>query len=248
MKEKINLFTRILERFRLREPLPEAARKLVYSYMRGSISDALKHFGDYTIVNRLTVNAFYAARAIKLRPSMAQSRAMVGTAAVISAAAAGLIAYMLFASVEKPAAVVTVVSPEKPEAVEVIEKIEEKKAAPPAEKVETIKVKRIGVKPITSSFMEKRALSSATDTIYKRISAIKGKERVIKLSGGKQGYSCLLSGSVEKLGKNFVITADLIDAESGKVIYNKLERTGDRDNINNIFKRIAEEAAGKAEF
>lgn len=244
MKEMINTFTRVLERFKFREALPETVRKLLYAYRKDSIRNALRHFGEYTVMNRMTVNTFYAARAVKLRPSMAQSRAAIWISSALAVVLL-LIGYMLFAGVNEPVEVPAVVH--VPET-EVIQEVEKEKPVLPEEKIEIVNVKRIAVKPLTSSFMNKRALNSATDAIYKRLSALKGRERVINLKSGKQGYSYLLSGSVEKLGKTLIISADLVDAESGKVIYNKLERTNDAESINKIFRQIAEEAGGMVKF
>ena len=101
MKENINLFSRILERFKFRVSLPEEVRRMTYSFMRDSVKDVLRHFGQYTLLNRLTVNVFYAARALKLRPSMSLSRAIVGVSAALFTAAIVFVTYMLFADTEK---------------------------------------------------------------------------------------------------------------------------------------------------
>lgn len=238
MNDNLNIFERILQRFSFREPVPGEARGFALYYKRKALELTFKHFGEYNVFYGMAMRAYFAAKRAGINLTISQVKIILLLGSFFAGAAlAGAIYFYNYtgtaAETDGGRDVATIIPQTFPVA-------DPQKIIKPETLSEKLRY-RIAVEQFSGEAIDRIILNKITDKVADRLSVTAGKQSVINLRKGRRekNYNRLLSGSVERLGNTYMITARIIDIESSKVLFVTTEETDDAAEIDTVCEIIS---------
>ncbi len=250
MKEKANIFQRVLEKFKFGNPLSVKDQKFILLSMRRTLVFTLKAVKEYTAFYGMVLRIYFRAMRMGMRLSVTQSAFILGIISTVAAlAVAGGIAvtprlFMPNRDVRLPKKKTGAVEPYKQDrskgdlkkganAEEALPgRIKKKKAA--------LRKYRLGIEVFGNENIGADKSERITGRIKMRLVESLGKGKVLSLDAGKRKHvNLILTGSVGRLGDLIMISAKVIDVEKGSAILITSENIGSEDDINSACDRIS---------
>lgn len=231
---------KIIERFKLEEPVKEDDQHFARRRKRGLLLAILKSIGEYGLFYGLALRVFFAAKNIGVGLSMAQSVAVtLATAAVVAASATGGVVYYI--KYHYP--VKEVMQPEQKSALEPLAEVKKNETS-------SVQLKqgnghhpqyRLGIQPFSGENVDEASAVRATDLIIKKLKELKGEGYLTSLSNRSRtgNVAVILVGSVGKIGDNYVIFAKLIDVATGNNIFSTSETVTVQGDFDSACGRVA---------
>lgn len=240
MSERVSAFENLLERCKLRAPVPEDLRGHAIRG-RENINDILKKSGSYGIILGIIFKLFLIFRDLGIRASFLQIKILLAVAAAgvtVSVPVGGYYA-LKYISVEST----EIMNEDAEQGISEIQplqglekKVSEQKALPPAGKYE------IGISDFTGN-ADIRGLVG--DRIGNRLISVIGKKRITPLDYSyRDRVSKIITGTVQRFGDKYLITAKIIDVETSRVI-DVVSDKADRDNIDLVCDAIIDKLSDK---
>jgi hypothetical protein len=250
MNDNLNIFEQALDKLAFRQPVPFEARQFALYNKRKALELTLKKFGDYSVYYGLVLRIYFYAIRLGITLSVLQSKIILFAVSAIACGALYSAAYLTANILKKGVAIPNNIhinySAESGQEIQ-----SERMESHPVEKNDKLKKQpntiknRIGVERFSGEAVDEKLLDSLTDNLAEKLISLRGKERVINLRKGirKKNINLLLSGSIEKLGNQYIITAKIINVENSNVLFITTEETNDAGKIEKIISDFAEKAA-----
>jgi hypothetical protein len=224
----INIFEKLLQRFKFNQILPDEVKKFITQYERTALTTTLKNFNEYNFVYGLVTRIFFLSYKFKLRLSIKQSKILLGFISILMAGVLTLSILFFAESIKNYEPKLSVIPanqlPHNYQAESSNSKPinnDNKGMKEPAVKDTGKNTKyRLGVNLFSAKNIEDDLSKLVTDTISKELSRTLGKNRIIDLNKSRKGinFNRILSGSVAGLGKKIIISVKVVDVEDSKVI------------------------------
>jgi hypothetical protein len=259
MNRTVEILHAIFERFKLRAPVQADVRDYILTHKRKAAVDVLRHYGEYGIAYGAALALFYGSRRLGIRLSMKKARTILAGATVLVFAAfiTIFVIYIYYANIRKPVNIIDgadksaingIVIPERDGGVP--SKGNNAEPSLPEKNVPASAVRyRLGVETFTGEALAGDETRRLTDVISGELVRLKGSEKVVRLGGAnrKSNVNLALLGSVEKLGSAYIITAKIVDMQSGRVVASFDESAASPADVDAACRRVAVRAAGKVE-
>jgi len=258
MNRAVEILRAVLDRFKLREPVPADIRGYIAARKREAAADVLRHYGQYGTAYGAVMAVFYGFRRLGFRPSMKQTKAFLsGCIAIALITAITIFVILLYDTKldyrpkiidsEKGGAQGLIV-PERDDDVPHAKKKDDTAAPEKTEPVSVVRY-RLGVETFSGDALEAGESRRVTDMIAGELIRLKGPEKVVLLRGRERRKLAnqALLGSVEKLGSAYIITAKIVDVQSGRVTASFDESADSVADLDAACRRVAARAAGKVE-
>jgi hypothetical protein len=198
----------ILEWYKFRKEIPEAAKKSIERSKKDTLKAILKKNGAYGIITSLTVSVFLFAKKTGIPLSIVKCTIIVWTAITLGA---GMIAGGTFYTVKSILPPAGTALSEKHATVSAKQTDTHDKsgiASPHAREIQTTGLLplEIGIMPFESSNLDASLRERATGGISKNLVMIRGADKVGIVGRGTSGRQAerLLLGSIEKLNTSYI--------------------------------------------
>jgi hypothetical protein len=269
---ELDLFKRLLEKYKFTEYIPVEVQKFVLSSKKHVLISSLKSVGELNLFYRFAVSVYYNVRLIGFKPSIVISKFIaLGTALLLASL---LITSIVFAynksalqflfnesipidSLLKDKAI------DKSKSNKSEKEIKTKndnststgnsaaiqsKIKVDNKKSETLIKTRLGIDNIISNDADEKNALEITKELFENLQDLKGKDRVIYSLKGRDEKSINrhLLGRLSKIGKTYVMAISIVDTQSGNVLYSNTSTYNDPDNAKTIIKKIAEDINNKS--
>ncbi len=243
MSERINIFQRILERYKFQEPVSVDLQNYILASKNRVLTGALKSVGEYSFFYGVTLKVFFAAKRLGTSISVTQSAIISGIISIIITVSiiAG-IALLITDNYREQ-----IIIPQKNEIIKK-ESIDNRKNVWKEDKGKKPLMKdRLGIQPFANENVDSRTAGMVTDRIMSRLVSLKGERSVTGLAGNarSRAVNLVLTGSVGKLGSLYMISAKVINVENGRAIFVTTENVDSRDKIDDACVRIADQIADR---
>ncbi len=268
MNGMVQNFEKLLDKFRFREPIPPDVSRYILDYKMKSLINTLKAVNEYGIIYGFVLKVYYSAKKIGVRLSVAQSKVVAFTVFLIISASVSLVIYSIFLKTgmkdlpgtggyeskqdnqvngkdEPGKSINNKENTIDDKTGEKTNNIEENKDKMLSIKDSEPPVKyRIGVETFTSSAVKTEEAIKISDLLTEELIKIKGNNKVKRLySDIRKNSNFVLLGSVEMLGKSYIISAKIVNVENSKVTYSVSDNAETKDEINTACLRIAKKIA-----
>lgn len=244
MNSSIQTFDLVLEKYRFREPLPEADRRAALRLKSESLRRVLEANGRYGAAYGLVLWFFFRARKFGLKPTLVQAKALLAGLAMAAAvcAAGGTYAAVRFFTAPP------IIQRSIPEVGDPI-----RAAAPviparnPAEG-RTAAASASGpaldlvIDDFTGKKLDGTAREHITDLVTKQLAETRG-ITIGRASERNRNRSSrlLLMGSVDSFGEAYLIHVKIVDSETTRIVFSASEKAASAKDL----ERAASSIAGK---
>ncbi len=101
---------------------------------------------------------------------------------------------------------------------------------------------RLNVNALIANGVEKSEAADISKLIYSILVSSKGKDKVIyrEVDGRSKSANRQLAGRVSKLGNTVIVSVNITDGESGKVLFNQAAAIKENDSIETVLQGLAE--------
>ncbi len=241
MNDRLNIFEGLLNKFAFRESVPVEARRFALNYKRKALEITLKHFGELNLFYGYVLRVFFSVRKAGFNISVLQSKILLSFIILI---ASGAVYASVIYYTDSDNGTVTNERGEQ-ERKTILKEIKDKPDAIKKEAniKEPVAIKyRFGVQQFTGDVIDVSVLNRVTDSIADKLIKREGRDSIVNLKriGKYHNYNRLLTGSVERLGMTYIITAKIIDVESSKVLYVTTEEAASIEGIEEACSLIIE--------
>lgn len=267
MNNIIEIFRNILKKYKFELPISIDIQKYMIREKRSIIVDVLKAAKNFSFFYGATLRIFFFAKHLGKSLTLTQSAVILIVFFSIGLATASAGGYLVVNAIikEKKDAESIVYKEPVSNNINIIKekdtgstdqmKIKEKIA-----KIETKDnliadkkrkkqvseqiMYRMGISEFSAENVKEKQAQEITDKIYNELISIIGKRSILKIKGGRsKNINMMITGSIGKLGRNYMITAKVIDVEKGKSLLIISEDTESEDELNPACERIAKKMA-----
>lgn len=252
----INIFQKLLERFRFGDPISEADQQYMLKNKFSAFRSVLKKVGQYSLVYGATLRIYFSAQRAGVKLTLAQSKLVLALLVILLSGGLAIAGIILPKYTDS-----TIIIPDKTcqkEYGAIPQK--DKKNKKPEKSTKKAKNKdrqkettvddspnyRFGVESFTGR-VEKSTIHTATNGIYHHLRRLKGKRKVIIQKGKRKNINRLIIGNINKFGNSYIITTRVIDIQTSKVLYAVSDEAETEGEINKACARIANKIARKIE-
>ncbi len=230
MNSRIESFETLLSRCRLRNPLPADLRaRAVRS--RKNAKEIFQKAGTYSLMLWLTFRLFMLLRDFGIKATFLQVKVLIGIIAVnavVTAPAGGYYAVKYIKAMIEPQTEDAGSMPLTPDGVLKDEQAE--KTAPASA------VYDVGLGGFTGNSVN---IGRVERALYSGLVEILGKDRAVYLgSGNRNRVKKIVTGTVQKFGDKYLITAKVVDVETSKVL-SVISEKSDETGIDAVCGKIA---------
>ncbi|MCP4132173.1 MAG: hypothetical protein GY754_14475 [bacterium] len=260
MKDKIAQFDEILTRYKFKEPVPGHAREFAGKNKNKDLTDVLKKFGEYSFFYGLVLWLYYFLSKMGLGLSIIQAKILFVAASLVLGVSVSTGGYFVVKSIQtvepdfqkpvvenlekqgfikdEPEAVVRDSSLDRPTP----EKTGKKDDIAPTITMDEPVSARLGINRLSANGVDEKLVSDVTAQLYKKLSTVRGKDRVVyrKLDGTGKSVNRQLVGTVGRLGSTVVLSVRVIDGENVKILFNKTITIKEGDDINKAVNSIVQ--------
>jgi hypothetical protein len=246
VNRSIDILQRLLERFRLTQPLPADIRAHVLATKRRRFVATLRRTGDYTVLFGASAWIFFTLRRFGIGISVTKSAFILTMAALTLAGAVSTGVYFAVvralprpgdAFIEKKDEGMISHAPATEQSA-----VKSAVTDTPPEDPDVVR-NRSGVALFTAAGAERDVVLKITDTIARELALLKGSDRIVSLRLGRKKVGRMILGSVEKLEGSYTITARVVGVADSKIISFATENAATRDELEDAGRKIARELA-----
>jgi hypothetical protein len=253
MRNPVETFERLLDRFRFRDPVADSVQRLILARKRDALVLTLKAVDDYSAVYGLVLRVYLGSRRAGLRLSMRASRVVLAVFIFITLLFSATLAYSIYAIIgneirqsgitESIRGHDTVVPGVRDTEKKDLNKQPDEKNMNDA-KVHPAGACQLGVSTFSGEAGSDDDSRRVTNMIADRLIGIKGPDKVIRLDNRKGRVAPrILMGSVDRLGNSVIISSRIVDAEKGTIVFSTSENVNSPDEIARACATIAERVA-----
>ncbi len=234
MKDQATVFQRVMEKYRFQEPVPLNIQGDSFLNRRKLLIKILKASGKYSVVYGLSLRLYFGFRRFGLKISAGNCLAVTYalSAIIVSALAAGII-YTSLPDASTDQKRNDTIPVERNENI-----IPENRKAPDGN-VKPFTPAVLSISEFTAENVDPETAAKVTDTVADELRSVLGRDAVS--SGGKLKTGRIVMGSVGKIGSLYLLTARLVDVESGKIIFTTSERVSGSAGIPYASRKVAEQ-------
>ena len=101
---------------------------------------------------------------------------------------------------------------------------------------------RLNINTFTANGIEKNEALEITKIIYSRLVSLKGKDKVIyrSIDGSLKKVNRTLTGRISKLGSVKLVSVNVLDIESGKVLFSQTLKINENDSAQTLLESMAD--------
>ena len=108
---------------------------------------------------------------------------------------------------------------------------------------------RLGINKLTTQDVNQKKTLEIITNLYNKLKNLKGERIVFRIKDGiSKSVNRQLYGRINKYGKGFVLTINVVEGERGKILYSKTVIIKDYSKIDDVLDKIAEEINDKDEI
>lgn len=240
MIDEIALMQRVFDRYRVSSPLPGEVQRRALRMKRKNLVAVMKKVGIYSPLYGMILAVYLFMKKIGIGLSVMQSAVVLFTASAVAVSAAAAGGYMLAGKVM----VKTRVEMERGE-----------KAAPKAEPgansgdvsggTSRIKYRyRLQFYGLENTGAEGPLVAQVSESMRNEIKRLKGHD-TIAITPGPDGSNMVLTGSIEKLDRQYLLSIRLTDRRTRRIIFAASEESATADGLHDLAVRFAQSVAGK---
>ncbi len=241
MKENptIEQFNRVMEKYRLTEPLPAEVQRHIRINKRRQFNRTLKRTSGYSALFALISNLFFTLKKYGIGITIVKSAIILGVIALLTAGTVTTALYFLvLQKVPDPQAVIkareriTGTTGQDPAVMG-----EDKNPPESAAVIED----RLGVQAFSGVNLPVSRAAGISDRIASSLSALRGENRVVNIRFGRGGKKSgmMLLGSVEAGDGSYSITARVVNVKDSRILFYDSERAGSEQDIDGACDRLA---------
>lgn len=224
MIRKIGLFQNLLEKYKIEKPVSADAQKYIFAARSETIKSVLSAYGEFGIGYKMLVSFNILTRRIGIRTSIAWSRFILAGIALTMAGIIAAGAYLSLKHFQKH------MDRDRLPFIQGEQIAGAGKNDKPDAKGDTFKGNspgnessyRLGVERFSG--VEEKTVNDITDKIISGITDLLGKNPVIDLRGARdKNVKMIVMGSSRSLAGRIIITAKLVDVETGRILLTEQE-------------------------
>jgi len=239
MKENVTIdqFNRLMEKYRLTEPLPPHVRRHLRKSKRRQFIIILKRTSGYSALFVLISNVFFTLKKFGMAITIVKSAIIIVAAALLTAGAVTMAVYFLvLQNVPDPEAVTGV----RDSVIGTEDRDRALKDEPPAEPMSVIE-DRIGIQAFSGVNLPVDRATGISDRIAGELSALLGESRVINLrvGRGEKRSGMILLGTVEESNGSFSIIARVVNVKDSVILFYDKETAASEGDIDGACGRLA---------
>ncbi len=241
MKESINIdqFNRVMEKYRLVEPLTADVQRHLRKSKRRQFNRTLKRTSGYSALFLFISNVFFTLKKYGIAITIVKSAILIGIVALLTAGVVSTALYFLvLQNVPDP----EVVSKARDRVTgnagqDSTADNEEDSLAEPAVVIED----RLGVQPFTGVNLPVTRTTGVSDRMAQSLAALRGGSRVINLRFGRGGKKSglMLLGSVEPADGSYSITARVVSVKDSRILFYDSETAASEQDLDSACDRLA---------
>ena len=240
MKENITIeqFSRVMEKYRLVEPLPAEVQRHLRRNKRRQFKRTLKRTSGYSALFVLISNVFFTLKKYGIAITIVKSAILVGIVALLAAGAVSTALYFL----------VLQKTPDPEFVTKARERITGTTGADPAVRDEDFTAEpaaviedRVGVQAFTGVNLPVSRASGVSDSLARSLAALRGGDRVVNLRFGRAGKKSgmMLLGSVESADGAYSITARVVSVKDSRILFYDSETAVSEQDLDGACDRLA---------
>lgn len=246
----IEIFNRVLEKYRLTEPTPVEVRRRAARAKSKQFSVILKRAGGYSIIFALVAKLFFALKRMGLAVTVVQSAVIITLLSVLSAGGLSTGAWLLFKSRMTLETKPDALPAERREAAtesalpgQSTPADEETPAAEPADVIED----RLGVQPFVAVNSSGAEAGQAADAMASVLAGLRGANRVVNYRTGQKWKKSglMLMGSLERAEAGYTLTARVVNVRDSRILFYDTEMATTAADIQGACERLAQRIYGK---
>lgn len=258
MSRAVEKIHAILDRFRLREPVPADIRMFVAATKRDSAVRVLRHHGVYGAAFGAALILFHGARRLGIRLAMRQARIALAGIVMIALTLIIIIFAIIFNSTDVYNRINNIDGAlhddihgrRVPGKSDPVPSRDEGGKQHPEKTLPGASVHcRLGVELFTGGALGAEETRRVTGLVARELILLRGAEKVVLLPGAgrKKIANLALLGGVEKLGGAYIITAKIVDMQTGRVTSSFVESADSASGVDDACRRLAAKAAEKVD-
>ncbi len=236
----IDIFKKILKRFKYVEKIPNEVRSLVAGSRKTVLKSTLKRVNNLSLFYSSVITIYFQARRFGLRISIKASK--VFTLTVYSVIAGIVVSGALFAAMKLTEKDVSIVKEKVLKKKEITEKESLTENKEIKEKEMPAFDTRLGIVRLTPEGIDKDLAYSFSKSLYSKLSGMRGHARVVFTNRSelkRKSINRQLLGMISKLGKTYVISVRVVNSENGHILYDKTVTCRGEDKINETIDKMA---------
>ncbi len=251
MRDSVEIFEKLLERFRFREPVPADVREIIASQKSKALILTLIAVGDYSVLYGLVIKAYYLVRRFGLRLSVFQSKILLVRAVAFSLSSSAGAVYVIQAKLRAVDRSIPVDLPSRQPPVSGKAVVNEKtdafqkgisRTGEPAKGDPGIVVSyRLGIADLKSETVSGVESGRIKKSLLERLVQLKGPDKIIALTANRnRTANFILFSSIEKIENSYILTAKIVDVEKGNVVFATSENAETANSITTACERLAD--------
>jgi len=240
MIDEIALMQRVFDRYRISSPLPGEIQRRAMRMKRKNLVAVMKKLGIYSPLYGMILAVYFLMKKIGIGLSVMQSAVVLFTASVVAVPSVAAGGYVL-------AGMAMVQSPP-------VQMERDKKDAPAAEPgAKSGEVSggsgsiayryRLQFYGLENNGAGGPLVARVSDTMRGEIIRLKGRDR-IAVTAAPDGAGLVLTGSVEKLDRQYLLSIRLTERRTRRIIFAASEESATAEGLRDLAVRFAQSVAG----
>ena len=273
---ELDIFRRLIEKYRFSDYIPADVQKFVLTSKKHVLISSLKSLNELNLFYRFAISIYYSVRLIGYKPSIAISKLIaLGSALLVSGVLVTGIAFaakkFVLQKFSNKSSILESLTKDKISNNIESDAIDEKEAKPNTDKdiigganpVSPLKAEadhnkenksdsslkvRLGIDNVLSSDEDKQIAGEVTKLLYENLKDLKGDSGVIYVSKNRDEKSVNrhLLGRLSKVGKAYILSVNIVNTQTGDVLYSKTSTYNSPEDSGKVIRVIAEEINNKS--
>lgn len=235
MNGQADIFRKLMEKYRFMEPVSPAMQVTSLLYKREILVGVLRASGSYSIIYGLSLRLFFRLRSLGSGITSAQCVAL--TCGIIASVAALLSAITIYIAIPDR---ISAGDKDRPVPVKPDGYIVPHREDLPGKKMNTKAPCIVLVEQFTAENVDTAMAWTVADALASGLKSMIG-EDAVGIAGKERGGRIIM-GSVGRMGNVYLISARMVDAKSGRLVFSTTEKVEGPDNISDagiaLAKRI----------
>ena len=243
MNGNLKIFDQVLQKLKFKQPVPVKIQKQILNFKRITIVSTLKEFGEYNLIYGLILRLHFFITRLGIGLSTAQSEILFFILTILAAGitiiGTALLAGIIDFSSYKAALIEKIDIPISHEKNEGIKSHIQKEKERLVRKEAPVKT-RLSIKIFHTDISHKDIASEISNKLYISLKRLKGNNRVVfRDSNINKSVNRLLLGRLSKVGNTYLLSLRIIDAESGKLYFDKILTYNEIEDLHNKLDMFA---------
>ena len=232
--------------------MPVDIQRQILNFKRITVVTTLKGFGEYSVIYGLMLRLHFFITRLGIGLSAAHSEVLFIIISIFAATAsltvAAIIAGIINFGPNKSTLIEKIDLPLYNEKREDVKRNIQKEKQRFARKEAPVGT-RLGITIFKTDEAHKEIASEISNRLYNSLKKLKGDSRIVFRDNNiSKSVNRLLLGRLSKVGNTYLLSLRIIDAESGKLYFDKLFTYNKIEDLHNKLDRIAGQISSKGEI